>query len=76
MIKVTAVLSSKNITTLGEPCHIQIVRTQEINNGGVRGLWLVDQGENVTMTEIIIPTSQIGQREVSSRAEYNIKYLS
>lgn len=33
MIKVTAVLSSKNITTLAEPCHTNIVRSHEIAGG-------------------------------------------
>lgn len=43
MIKVTAVLSSKNITTLAEPCHTNIVRSHEIAGG--EALCWVDQGE-------------------------------
>lgn len=33
MIKVTAVLSSKNITTSAEPSHTNIVRSHEIAGG-------------------------------------------
>lgn len=72
MIKVTEALSAKNTTTSGEPCHTGLVRAQKIR---WEPLYLVDQGENVTVVEIITPTSRPGQREGSSRAEYKLSTI-
>lgn len=69
MIKVTEALSAKNISTSGEPCHTELVRARKIMR---EPLYSADQGENVTTAEIITPTSQPGQREVSSSAEYKL----
>lgn len=59
MIKVTAVLSSKSITTLAEPCHVHIVRSHERAAGSHFAGWI--KGKNVTMTEIITSILEIGR---------------